>query len=246
MSDGPVVFSIKWLKKDGTYGKHALTLVKDVNGALRILDYVGESSEAFRGFGSLAEIGKARPWWGEGFSEAVLLTEDPVVAFTSKYLKVLKVADGTFQFAVPVAMGLQWLRGVTEDEQLFNIAQSSWRFLESRLGEKVPPPPAPKQLPAAPEPPPAIPATPDPDMKALGVAPLAKQAQHAPRIDWLTGVQYRLRYLGYYKGQVHGDNDEPTKTAVLRFQKKWFGDPKQWDAIPGPITQARLYSVVGW
>jgi hypothetical protein len=245
-SDGPIVFSIKWLKPDGTLGKHALTAVKDANGTLRILDYVGQSVDAFKGFGSLAEIGMARPQWGAGFSNAVLLAEDPVVAFSGRYLKLLQFGDGTFRFGVPVAMGLQWMRGNTKDERLFGIAKSAWRFLESRLEDQVPIPPKPSEPPPAPEPPPAIPAMPDAEGKRLGVSPLAPQATRAPRISWLTGVQYRLKYLGYYRGAIHGKNDEPTTSAVRKFQQDWFGDHKQWDSIPGPITQARLYSVVGW
>ncbi len=244
-SDGPIVFGIKWIK-DGKEIAHAVTAVKDANGVVRLLDYVGKGEGVFKGFGSFAEMGAARPGWGSGFSKLTLNCDATVMRFSSQYLKLLRFADGTFSFGVPAAMGLQWMRGATREDRLFNIAQSAWRFFESRLEDNVPTPPTPKQLPPAAEQAPAIPATPDPGAKALGVAPLAKQAHQAPRIDWLTGVQYRLRYLGYYKGQVHGKNDESTKTAVLRFQKKWFSDPKEWDSIPGPITQSRLYSVVGW
>jgi peptidoglycan hydrolase-like protein with peptidoglycan-binding domain len=55
-----------------------------------------------------------------------------------------------------------------------------------------------------------------------------------------------LKFLGYYKGSVHGNNDAATKQAVRAFQKDWFSDPKEWDAIPGPVTQAMLYSALGW
>jgi len=242
-SQGPVVFSIEWKKGTETL-RHALTAVKDASGSVRILDYV--EAKGFKGFASLAEIAKARPEWGTGFVNATLRITQPVVAFSDRYLKVLKFADDTYQFAVPIAMGVKWLRGTTSSDRAFEIARSAWRFLQSKLDDKVPTPPTASVLPNPPETSEKPPAVPDEKGKRLGVAPVPDVARKAPRIDWLTGVQYRLRFLGYYRGQVHGQNDESTKRAVLSFQKAWFKDRKEWDAIPGPITQGMLYAVVGW
>ena len=69
------------------------------------------------------------------------------------------------------------------------------------------------------------------------------EAENAPRSDWLTGVQYRLKYLAYYSGEVHGINDQATKNAVRAFQT----DQRiMIDGIPGPQTQAELVAVCGF
>ena len=72
-AEGPVVFSIQWQRGKETL-RHALTAVKDASGSVRILDYVDETADAFKGFGSLAEMVAARPRWGAGFANAVLNT----------------------------------------------------------------------------------------------------------------------------------------------------------------------------
>jgi len=244
-TDGPIIFSIEW-DKGGKIARHALTAVKDASGSVRILDYVDQTAKAFKGFGSMAEMLAARPQWGGGFAKAVLRTDQPVVAFSSKYLQLLEFADGTYNFALPLAMGVKWLRGQSMDEKLFNIVRSIWRFLKSKLEDNAPLPPVPSTLPKPPDVAVAVPTAPDTGGLRLGVSPLPMQAASAPRIDWLTGVQYRLKFLGYYKGSVHGNNDAATKQAVRTFQKDWFSDPKEWDAIPGPVTQAMLYSALGW
>ena len=159
---------------------------------------------------------------------------------------MLHFADGSYRFALPIAMGVKWLRGETVSDKVFEIGRSVWRFLKTKLEDEAPTPPTASVLPSPPETADPPPAAPDEKGKRLGVAPVASVGKKAPRIDWLTGVQYRLKFLGYYRGAVHGQNDEPTKRAVLAFQKAWFVDRKQWDAIPGPITQGMLYAVVGW
>lgn len=244
-TDRPIVFGIKWMK-GAEQKRHALTAVRDGLGRLRILDYVPEGSNGFRGFGSLAEMASARPAWGPGFLKAELVRESPVMAFHSSTVRLLEFIDGRYRWGLPLVVGLQWLVGHTTEERLAAIAQSAWRFLQQKLGDEVPTPPAPAKrasLPADVQPPAASPA---PLATGLGVAPLAPEAAAAPRIDWLTGVQYRLKFLGYYRGAVHGVNDQATKRAVLAFQKAWFVDPKEWDAIPGPVTQTMLYRKVGW
>jgi len=242
---GPVVFSIQW-ERGGTTARHALTAVKDASGSVRILDYVDQTADVFKGFSSIAEMAMARPQWGPGFVRAILRTDQPVVAFADNYLQLLDFGGGAYRFGLPVAMGLKWVRGESLDDRIFDIGRSAWRFIKSKLSDDAPTPPTPAR---PPDPAPAaqpVPTVPDQGGKRLGVSPLPPEAAQAPRIDWLTGVQYRLKYLGYYKGAIHGNNDQATKNAVLTFQKEWFSDAKQWDAIPGPITQGMLYAVVGW
>jgi peptidoglycan hydrolase-like protein with peptidoglycan-binding domain len=56
-------------------------------------------------------------------------------------------------------------------------------------------------------------------------------------------VQYRLKYLAYYNGQVHGVNDRLTKDAVIAFQTD---QQIMIDGIPGPQTQGELVRVCGF
>ncbi|RYF80260.1 MAG: peptidoglycan-binding protein [Comamonadaceae bacterium] len=69
------------------------------------------------------------------------------------------------------------------------------------------------------------------------------EAAQAPRSDWLTGVQYRLKFLKHYQGPVNGANDPPTRTAVIAFQR---AHKLAADGIPGPITQRQLVTVCGF
>ena len=64
-----------------------------------------------------------------------------------------------------------------------------------------------------------------------------------PPIYWLTGVQARLKYLGFYSGDVHGNHDSASKKAVMAFQTA--NPPLRVDGIPGPKTQAQLKIVYG-
>jgi hypothetical protein len=64
-----------------------------------------------------------------------------------------------------------------------------------------------------------------------------------PPIHWLTGVQARLKLLGFYSGEAHGKHDEASKAAVIAFQKKH--PPLRVDGIPGPKTQEKLKQVFG-
>jgi len=38
-------------------------------------------------------------------------------------------------------------------------------------------------------------------------------------VEQLTGVQSRLRNLGYYRGRIHGEADERTRNAITTFQQ---------------------------
>lgn len=244
-TDRPIVFSIRWTNGN-KIERHALTAVRDAQGQLRILDYVAPGVDGFRGFASLAEMAAARPQWGSGFLKAELRTDAPVMAFSTRWLRLLEFADGSYRWGLPVSMGVQWVLGRTVQERLESMAHSAWRFLKQTLGDEAPTPPSPTRGASPPAQLHAPSGSTAPRAGGLGVAPLAAEAAGAPRIDWLTGVQYRLRFLGYYRGTVHGTNDEATKSAVLAFQTQWFSDPKEWDAIPGPVTQAMLHAVVGW
>lgn len=69
------------------------------------------------------------------------------------------------------------------------------------------------------------------------------EAAQAPRADWLTGVQYRLKFLKLYAGPVSGMHDSASKAAVMAFQRM---QRITVDGIPGPITQGKLVSACGF
>lgn len=66
--------------------------------------------------------------------------------------------------------------------------------------------------------------------------------QGLPPAAWLTGVQARLKYLGYYAGPIQDRFDTPTRNPVLAFQG---GHGLKADGIPGPKTQTNLVEFVG-
>lgn len=220
--EGALVIGLRWVNRQGRTLTHRVTLVKDALGNIKILDY--SSGATFRGFSSLREMGAARAGW-DGMENAVL--RPGVLLFQSNYLRFLDIAGDAWHLGLPVAMGLSWGKGKDLDTAAADIASSLWKFLKAKLGFSAPPPP------------PVVETTPPPPVQA-GPPP---EAKNAPRPDWLTGVQYRLKYLAYYNGPVNGVNDRATKDAVIHFQTD---QRLRIDAIPGPKTQAELVSVCGF
>lgn len=220
--EGAVVVGVKWVDRLGKSHAHRITLVKDALGNVKILDYT--KGAEFRGFSSMREMAALRNW--DGFDKAVI--GPGVLIFQSNYLKFLEATGSIFHIGIPVAMGLNWGKGRSLDASAADIAASVWQFLKDKLGLSAPPPPI-----AVPTPKPAPPVR-------TGPPP---EARNAPRSDWLTGVQYRLKYLAYYAGPIHGINDRATKDAVIQFQT----DQRiRIDAIPGPQTQSELVTVCGF
>ena len=64
-----------------------------------------------------------------------------------------------------------------------------------------------------------------------------------PPVEHLTGVKFRLNHLGYSAGPPVHVNDARCKSAVSAFQRDYQLDV---DAIPGPLTQAKLRQVCGY
>jgi len=51
----------------------------------------------------------------------------------------------------------------------------------------------------------------------------------------VTGIQGRLKNLGFYKGEVTGQLDDPTKRAISKFQN-WAGIPETGAIDPGLVS----------
>jgi hypothetical protein len=242
--DSPLVVSVEWIKPGGEWGKHAIFLAKDSRGNLKFLDFA-EDVPGFRGFNSIAEMAAARPDWGPSFVKTLrVVPSSYVFELSNRLLRLMPVAD-TFIIAAPIVLAAQWTEGSTPQQRVHNMLRSAWQFVSQAKQQSLvsPPLPSPKTLAR-------IEAVNGGSgaSNGLGLAPRTPvaAASSAPRIDWLTGVQYRLRFLNYYSGEVHGKEDEATKMAVLQFQKEWFKEKAEWDGIPGPHTQARLKLIVGW
>lgn len=90
--------------------------------------------------------------------------------------------------------------------------------------------------------PPPSSATPPPSSSTPPPPTPGPPPQGLPPAAWLTGVQARLKHLGYYAGPINDKFDTPTRNAVLAFQGK---HGLKVDGIPGPKTQAKLVEVVG-
>lgn len=242
--DSPLIISVEWIKTDGERGAHAIVLAKDSLGNLKYLDFV-DNVPGFRGFNSLAEMVAKRPHWGPNFvNNLKLIPGTYVLELSNSLLRAIAVTD-QFALAIPILVAARWAEGISAEERVHNMLRSAWQFVSQAKRQSLVPPPLPSpktinriaQLNGA-----------GPVATGLGItrhAPVPAAAG-APRIDWLTGVQYRLRYLNYYDGEIHGNNDEATRKAVLHFQKEWFKESHEWDGIPGPRTQARLKLIVGW
>lgn len=57
-------------------------------------------------------------------------------------------------------------------------------------------------------------------------------------MEEITGIQTRLKILGYYHGKIDGEPGEKTEEAILQFQRDQEG--LKIDGDPGPITQEKL------
>lgn len=93
----------------------------------------------------------------------------------------------------------------------------------------------PKAVPPVAANPPATPPAPAPSLAAV--------AAQAPRADWLTGVQYRLRHLGHFSGAITGQHNAASQAAVKAFQRT---QKLAVDGIPGPVTQGQLVAACGF
>ena len=61
----------------------------------------------------------------------------------------------------------------------------------------------------------------------------------------ITQRQMNLKFLGFYGGKIDGLEGNGTISAYEQFQKAYFpNEPKEWDGIYGPKTNARLIEVI--
>ncbi|MBM3761896.1 MAG: peptidoglycan-binding protein [Acidobacteria bacterium] len=212
-------------------------------GNLKFLDYF-DKPPGQKGFNSLADMGAAYNW-GPNFATGLkLIPSTKVLELTNLPIRAMQVTD-KFVLATPIIVGARWTEGATDVDRVHNMLRSAWQFMSNYKKQSLVPPPLPSpntlnNLQKI--------SVDSPSINGLGFSNRSPvgDAAGAPRIDWLTGVQYRLRFLNYYSGDIHGNNDEATKSAVLKFQKEWFKEKQEWDSIPGPHTQARLKLIVGW
>ncbi len=66
---------------------------------------------------------------------------------------------------------------------------------------------------------------------------------HLDPFDTISGIQARLNLLGYPCGEVTGEINEETESAVRAFQ---IEQSLTVDGDPGPLTQDKLYRIYGF
>jgi LysM domain len=196
-SAGVIRFTFKFSSKPG--GKpdtaHVVLAIKDLKGNVRIVDYadpkIAGNAVGGMGHASWAEFVAARrglPGYGPGLDNAVLQTGnvDGPAEFVSDFVRLVHLADKTFTFAVPVGIGMKWVRDGKElsfEEAAPFITQSAIDFFDSKYGAKAPP--RPEDLYPAPIRPPEMEAVMDVhEIKGPGIQ----------KHDWLSSIAGK-----YYK-----------------------------------------------
>lgn len=184
-SDSMVRFTFKWIDGTGKKAAHAVVAVRDLKGNIRIVDYVQGKTAAPGGMGyaSWAEMVEARvATWGQGLRSSQLSTNvnDLPAEFTSTFIQIVHLADDTVTLALPVAMGIKWMRGGPDqsfDQAADSITKAAIEFFENRLRDKAPP--RPEDLYSAPVRPPEMPSL------------MFTHTVEGPRIqekDWLSNI----------------------------------------------------------
>lgn len=208
-----LVFSAGWKMPNGNPAVHTFYLFKDGLGRLRISDRTGHVVK------SLAEYEKLVPFWKGIANAEVFYTRGlggAMLVLEGPQMVYLNHMENLAALMMPL-VGLV----AVNTEQVKSVAELDAHFqsfvAQKQGGSKAPATPPPPAAPGAPA--------------------------NLPPVEWLTGVQARLKHLGFYSGAVHGKHDAASKAAVIAFQQK--NPPLRVDGIPGPKTQAKLKAVFG-
>ncbi len=209
-----MLFAVEWKMPGGKLAQHTLYLFKDGLGRLRISDRTGHVVKA------LVEYEKLIPGWkGIGNAWAFKTSaKGSMLLLEGPQMLYVDALEKLSALMIPLVSLVAF-----NTEEVSNVHELDARFrafVSAKKGGSTTPLPTPAPAPAAP----AVP------------GPL-------PPIYWLTGVQARLKNLGFYSGEAHGNHDAASKKAVMAFQAAY--PPLRVDGIPGPKTQARLKQAHG-
>ena len=138
-TENPIRFEIEWADDALNYNSHALVALKDLKGRIRIIDYA-EGTPDRMGFFSWDDLVTARrSMWGKGLEAANLRTDIGTLPqeFTSQFIKVLHFAEDKFAFALPLAIGIKWIKGGANqnaDQAAPSVIDSATQFFERKYG----------------------------------------------------------------------------------------------------------------
>jgi hypothetical protein len=192
-TSGAITVGLNWTDRLGKKHGHRLAVVTNRFGDVVFLESFKGKIRAFK---SLVEMSRTIPA-RQGIENARVRSH--VLEFTSTKLKLLKAVEDIWHLSIPVAVGLRWKGATSLDAAAVEIVKSAWARLKEKLGSKAPPLPAKlQQMPRGNSPKPAQP----------------PEAAGAPRPDWLTGVQYRLKYLAYYEGPFTASTTAAPRTLI--------------------------------
>ena len=227
--DGVVIFAVEWIDMAGKLQRHSLIAVRTLKG-VRYADYGGKFMTSVSDLASRGGVFAAK----NGYSIASTTTKG-----TALLIKGMEEIGSLERHAMEVFRGaLLLLEGMHAIETPDGV-DLAFPVVPAAAIEK---------------------ATHEPEViKQSFAAFKARKAGHPllrvpavkihgrpngpPRSDYLTGVQYRLNALGFAAGPVDGINGPRTIRAVREFQRTY---DLAVDAIPGPITQAKLVELCGY
>jgi hypothetical protein len=224
---GPVLFSIKWIKKITSKtpnihqieeGRHAFMAYKDWLGRIRYMDYA--NGPVGRAFASIEEAARRGGNWAN-VGNFEILSNAQMFSLEGAGLTVVETFNSEAHLAIAVQLAAHWLGRDKSPESMMDSVQD----FAAKRGVDIP------------------------LISRTAVGPgggaihLTKPKHAAPRPDWLTGVQFRLNDCGFPCGKVDGIHGPKTRLAVRAFQKKYC---TMIDAIPGQETQRRLVDVCGY
>ena len=229
-NNGVIVFAIEWVDAAGKLHRHSMIAVR-THAGVRFADYGGKF---IKDFSELASRGSNWQAVG-GFRIAQIKDKGAAVLFEG--MEVLGALD---QYAGQVFKGgvllLEGMQAVETSEDGVDLAfpvepraiiakqthepeviKQSFEAFKARKNGKT--------------------------VIKLDPITIVGRPTHAPRPEYLTGVQYRLNAAGFGAGPVDGIFGPKTKRAVALFQKT---HSMSVTGIPDPATQQKLAEVCGY
>lgn len=237
-STGPVVFSIKATVRSATGATqelyHSVIAMRMPNGLVKYADYGGKFQLTLSEL--VNNLGYGRPVSVElyeslGRGIPLVINELKLTGeFSSKLAKgaviilegiaAIEIQKNGVELAIPVAVVDANSTPIPPIDKKIDpkVVEGSFNAFKERAGGK----------------------------SAIRLDPIYITAgqKTAPRLEYLTGVQFRLNALGFGAGFVDGVMGPKTRGAIERFQRAY--SPLKADGIPGPKTQAKLGEVCGY
>jgi hypothetical protein len=222
--DGVIIFAIRWISaRTGAQMSHSMIAVRTASG-VRFADYGGKFMK------SLSDLNQRGAAWAShtgyeiatnaGMGQMVLIEGMKMIGALDRY------ANAVFRTGMIALEGVSAIETPEGVELAFPVAVAAGSMADPAEAEIV------KQ---------SFQVFKD---RANGSPPakLWTPLRTAPRIDQLTGIQYRLNALGFGAGPVDGAMGPRTTKAISAFQRE---NGLRADGVPGPKTQSKLKEILG-